>query len=299
MGQTGGTPKSPLPAFVSGPIDTHAHIFVRALGTVEGARYAPSEDAPLADYLAHLAANGLAGAILVQPSFLGTDNSFMLSAVAEVPSRLRAVVVVPPEIDEPALADLVARGAVGVRLNLIGAATPDLAAPPYALFLARLRRAGLYVEIQAEGGQWGELLPAAREAKVVTLIDHFGRPGCAEPAECPGLQTILDAFHDPGIFLKFSAPYRFPADAESIARLFLARDAGRIVWGSDWPFTQHPEIADYRTARSWLDLWVGDARLRAAVLDGNVRTLLSAARNGLPCAASSIEARLAPAQPSE
>ena len=271
-----------LPAFGGGAVDTHAHVFAARLGAVAGARYMPAGDAPLADYLGHLDAHAIAGAILVQPSFLGTDNGFLLAAVAQAPERLRAVVVVDPEIDAAALSALAAQGTVGVRLNLIGAATPDLAAPLHAGFLARLRRAGLYLEIHAEGGQWAELLPPAQAAGVVVLIDHFGRPATPEPGRCASLDVLLGALADDRVFVKLSAPYRFPADPVALAALFLARAPGRVVWGSDWPFTQHPEIASYAEARAWLDTWVEDADARARVLDANVRALLAGAAAGAP-----------------
>lgn len=269
-----------LPAFAGGAVDTHAHVFETRLGAIAGARYAPAADAPLSAYLGHLDAHAIAGAILVQPSFLGTDNGFLLDAVARAPERLRAVVVVDPEIDAAALGAFVARGAVGVRLNLIGAATPDLAVQPYAGLLARLRQAGLYLEIHAEGGQWAQLLPAASAADVAVLIDHFGRPFTAAPGHCTSLDVILDALGDPKMFVKLSAPYRFPADPAALAALFLARAPGRVVWGSDWPFTQHPEIASYADARAWLDGWITDAAVRARVLDANVRALLAGAVAG-------------------
>lgn len=269
-----------LPPLVSGAIDTHAHVFLEQLGAVPGSRYAPSGDAALSDYLRLLDAHGIAGAFLVQPSFLGTDNAFMLSAVASAPARLRAVAVVEPDTDDEALSALAARGVVGVRLNLIGKATPDLSALPYRGLLNRLRRGGLFLELHAEGAQWAELLPPARTSGVTLVIDHFGRPSGAAPDGGEDVSPVLAAFGDPRVYVKFSAPYRFPADAAAVARAFLARDAGRILWGSDWPFTQHREVVDYGCARDWLNGWLpNDGRVRA-VLDDNVRALLASTRAG-------------------
>jgi predicted TIM-barrel fold metal-dependent hydrolase len=52
-------------------------------------RYAPSYDAPLGDYLGQLLAHGFSHGVLVQPSFLGTDNRYLLSALQTVPGQLR------------------------------------------------------------------------------------------------------------------------------------------------------------------------------------------------------------------
>lgn len=60
-------------------------------------RYTPAYDAPADRYLEILDSYDIELGVLVQPSFLGTDNSFLLDALAEHPGRLRAVVVVDQE----------------------------------------------------------------------------------------------------------------------------------------------------------------------------------------------------------
>ncbi|MCZ6343807.1 amidohydrolase family protein, partial [Escherichia coli] len=81
----------------------------------------------LADYLGHLHANGLSHGVLVQPSFLGTDNRYLLDALQQAPERLRGVVVVARDIPRNALQAMARVGVVGVRLNLVGRALPDFA----------------------------------------------------------------------------------------------------------------------------------------------------------------------------
>ncbi|MGC0239582.1 amidohydrolase family protein [Arthrobacter sp. SD76] len=77
-----------------GAIDTHAHIFEPTLTTATGARYVPDYAATLDQYLDVLTVHGVDRGVLVQPSFLGSDNSYLLSALATAPDRLRGVVVV-------------------------------------------------------------------------------------------------------------------------------------------------------------------------------------------------------------
>ncbi|VCY86523.1 hypothetical protein BANRA_05262 [Escherichia coli] len=57
--------------------DTHAHVFVRGLPLAEHCRYVPDYDATPESYLTHLDRFGIDVGILVQPSFLGTDNHYM------------------------------------------------------------------------------------------------------------------------------------------------------------------------------------------------------------------------------
>src|ERR1019366_6879976 len=79
-------------------IDSHTPVFRQDLTMVLGRRYTPDYDATLKDLFSHLDANGLEQAVLVQPSFLGTDNSYLLQAIAEAPRRLRGIAMVAPDV---------------------------------------------------------------------------------------------------------------------------------------------------------------------------------------------------------
>src|ERR1700741_2321797 len=70
-------------------IDTHSHVFHRGLKLASGRRYAPDYDAPLSLYLAQLDQNGTTNGVLVQPSFLGTDNSYIVDCLGQTNGRLR------------------------------------------------------------------------------------------------------------------------------------------------------------------------------------------------------------------
>src|SRR5690606_41141979 len=87
-------------------VDTHAHIFRQDLPIVPNRRYSPDYDAPVERYLEHLDRHGLSHGVLIQPSFLGTDNSFVLHALRRYPQRLRAVAVVDAEVSENQMDEL-------------------------------------------------------------------------------------------------------------------------------------------------------------------------------------------------
>ena len=84
-------------------IDSHAHVFLRGLQLAPNRRYAPDYDAPLERYLAELDANGVTHGVLVQPSFLGTDNSYLVECLGRAGGRLRGVAVVDPATAPEAL----------------------------------------------------------------------------------------------------------------------------------------------------------------------------------------------------
>ena len=93
-----------MPPSVTGlAVDSHAHVFLQGLALADTRRHTPDYDAPLTQYLGLLDAHGLSHGVLVQPSFLGTDNSHLVQALRAAPARLRGVAVVDPAIDDAAL----------------------------------------------------------------------------------------------------------------------------------------------------------------------------------------------------
>lgn len=258
-----------------GGVDCHAHVFTRTLPRVPDARYAPTHDATVAEYLRLLDAHGLASGVLVQPSFLGTDNSYLLRGVATAPDRLRAIAVVAPDVAAKELDRLAAAGVVGIRLNLIGRAdvSLDTIAPP--ALLREVAQRGWQVEVQADGPHWPGLLPQLIAAGARIVIDHFGRPARALGPACAGFQELLKRAREADIWVKLSAPYRFSAHHAGRCAALLAEAFGpdRLVWGSDWPWTQHPEIADYSATLAWLADWIPDAAMRRRILCDNPRAL--------------------------
>lgn len=65
-------------------------MFERGLPLAGARRYAPSYDATLPAYLAQLDAHGLSHGVLIQPSFLGVDNSYLLAALRQARSACAA-----------------------------------------------------------------------------------------------------------------------------------------------------------------------------------------------------------------
>jgi len=129
------------------PTDCHAHIFKRGLKLADVRRYAPDYDATVADYLRVLDENGMARGVLVQPSFLGTDNGFLLEGLSVAPTRLRSIAVVEPTATKGELAELDRKGVVGIRLNLVGLAVPRFDEAPWPALLKSVADLGWQVEV--------------------------------------------------------------------------------------------------------------------------------------------------------
>ncbi|PLP99514.1 amidohydrolase family protein [Cupriavidus pauculus] len=246
-------------------VDCHFHVFDAGVA-VASARYRPSYAAPLTAWLAMAGtvggAPGDAYGVVVQTSFLGTDNSMMLATLQRMPGRLRGVAVLDPSVSDAELAALDAAGVRGIRLNLYGDdGWRRIETAPWRRLFQRVAALGWHVEVHTNNGEGASVLSALDAALGDTpapvVLDHFGRPGelCVD-------DPIFDAARTVGerrpLWVKISAPYRLSnPDLWSTLTTRWAEVAGpdRLLWGSDWPWTnfEGPTRADEcRTTMVWL-----------------------------------------------
>ena len=258
-------------------VDGHAHVFLKDMPLAGTRRYAPSHDATPADYLGLLDAHRVTHGVLVQPSFLGTGNDYLLAALRAHPQRLRGVVMLDPQTDEVELAALNTAGVVGVRLNLVGQPLPDLDAPQWQGFLARLKALDWHLELHRQAADLPPLLDAALRAGCRIVVDHFGRPDAGQAQADPGFAALLQRAASGRVWVKLSAAYHNGPDANAAracaSQLLTAFGPERLVWGSDWPHTQHEQLADYGTSLAALTDWVPDAAQRARILGATAAEL--------------------------
>jgi predicted TIM-barrel fold metal-dependent hydrolase len=252
-------------------IDTHAHVFHRELKLAPGRRYAPDYDAPLSLYLDQLDHNGITNGVLVQPSFLGTDNSYLVDCLKQTKGRLRGIAVVDPAVSADELRELDRAGIVGIRLNLVGQPFPDLAASEWKVLLANVKSMGWQVEIQRNASDLAALVPQLLDHGVTVVLDHYALPDPKLGVADPGFQSVLKLGATKNVWVKISAPYRNGAAGESFAKeayplLRSAYGLDRLLWGSDWPHTQFEATQSYAKNRQFLDTLIVDKSERAQVL---------------------------------
>jgi predicted TIM-barrel fold metal-dependent hydrolase len=252
-------------------IDTHAHVFHRGLKLAPGRRYAPDYDAPLALYLEQLDRNGMSNGVLVQPSFLGTDNSYLVDCLKQTKGRLRGIAVVDPTVSADELRELDRAGIVGIRLNLVGQPLPDLVASEWKVLLANVKSMGWQVEIQRNASDLAALVPQLLDHGVTVVLDHYALPDPKLGVADPGFQSVLKLGATKNVWVKISAPYRNGAAGESFAKeayplLRSAYGLDRLLWGSDWPHTQFEATQSYAKNRQFLDTLIVDKSERAQVL---------------------------------
>lgn len=229
-------------------IDSHVHVWAADTPLLPGRRYTPAHLAPVDTLLSVLDAHGVDGAVLVQPSFLSTDNAYLLKALTQHPDRFRGVAVVDAEAGQSALEDLRAAGIAGLRLNLMHGPLPDLSTDRWRGLFARAASVGLHIQLHLDASMAAAVLPPILDAGAVVVIDHFGRPDPGLGAEDPAWRSILDLGHDGRHRVKLSAPYRLGGVVPETLMPALLTTFGPdgLLWGSDFPWTRHEEGRTYR-----------------------------------------------------
>lgn len=250
-------------------VDTHAHIFSAAGPFMPGARYHPRYDAKVEDWMALWSRAGVTHGVLVQPSFLGSDNSQMLAALENHPESLRGVVVIDPSVSKPQLQEWDRTGVRGVRLNLIGIADLTLfGGADWVRVFTWMEELGWHLEVQCEGERLISLFSVLPDIPVTLVIDHFGLPDPAEKNVCPGVCALIQEAKQRTVYIKLSAPYRLRgADAGKYAALYhdeLGPD--RLLWGTDWPWTNHESGRSYTACRDMLHAWFACPESRDVIL---------------------------------
>ena len=246
------------PALSKTAVDSHFHVF-DAHQAQPGARYAPGYAAPLATWQAAARPVGVRRGVLVQTSFLGTDNTLLTATLAQHADTLRGIAVVAPDADAATLARLHAAGVRGIRLNLSGVSHHIPAWSAATGLWDTLAALGWHLELHTDIGQLPHVL-AQLPAALPLVIDHLGKPD-AVTANDPTVRALAERARLAPVHVKLSGAYRLGGlDAGALARLWLAElGPGRLLWGSDWPCTNHEAMADYPALWRALDDWLHDA----------------------------------------
>ncbi|MBZ7992582.1 amidohydrolase family protein [Campylobacter sp. RM9333] len=222
-------------------IDTHAHIFRANISSANVVRYVPNYDASCEQYLANLKEFNFSYGVLVQPSFLGFDNSYLLQALKEH-SNLRGIVVIDPNN----ISDLKEKNVCGLRLNLIGKDKPNF--DDYKEALEYIKEFNLHIELHKELDKLLFIIDDLAKYNVKIMIDHLARPN-------KDTFKLLDEFNNYknlDINFKVSGFYRLDEDLafskdvfDKLSDIF---DIKHFVYGSDWPHTNYESKINYQKA---------------------------------------------------
>ena len=251
-------------------VDTHFHVFDAGVA-VAGARYVPQYSARLSDWMAQAQSVGVRRGVWVQPSFLGTDNSLMLRALQDHPDMLRGVAVVKPDAQADELQSLHQAGVCGIRLNLAGLCH-DIPEWTQAHGVWRFMRSeGWSVEVHTDQGQLPHVL-SQLPGDVPLVVDHMAKPMHAT-ADDTTVQSLMRRAKIAPVYVKLSGAYRLGGvDAQQLATLWLnALGPDALLWGSDWPCTNHEQFADFEALMSQARAWVGNQYLEQVMVHNPMR----------------------------
>lgn len=237
-------------------IDSHTHAWSSGCNLTTIRRYTPIQEHTYEMLLSSMNKAGVKRAVLVQPSFLGTDNSYLLRQLEQNPECLRGVVVVEPDIGKSKFERMVKIGVTGVRLNILGTSiTGKELVEKNKNIINLIRINNCHLEIQTKGAHWDEILPALMKENITVVVDHFGRP---ESSKCLGFKSILKHLASGRLWVKLSGWYRFDANSVNLMQQLIQIAPENLVWGSDYPWTQNEDGRTYESCLHKLGEWCND-----------------------------------------
>ena len=240
--------------FDEAKIDTHCHVLdPQRFPYPEDIAYRPAgqEIAPVAQYRQVMDAYGIRHALLVGPnSGYQFDNRCLLDAIEHGEGRFKGIAVTPLDVSDATLAELQARGVIGLAFNATLFGTAHYAGS--AGLLQRLARRDMLLSLQVQGDQLPDLRAMVEASGVRVLVDHCGRPQAQRGVDQPGFQALLAMAANGRTAVKLSGFQKFSAQAAPFAdtqpfvqALLQAYTPAACLWASDWPFlraTQHLDV---------------------------------------------------------
>jgi predicted TIM-barrel fold metal-dependent hydrolase len=230
-----------------GTTDCHMHIVgpPGRFPLAAGRSYATVE-ASVDNYRRVMAATGIARAVVVQPSFYGTDNRCTVEALAALGDAARGVAVIDPDISDTELEALNAAGCRGARVNVATSAHGEdqALAERLAAVDAHIFGLGWHLQVFTHPDGMPAVATAQPRLNAPLVVDHFGllRPELVETQPMRSYLEALERILDGGGWVKLSGLYRVADDflapsLTALARRLHDRAPDRVVWASDWPHT--------------------------------------------------------------
>ena len=242
-----------MPGFV----DTHVHIWTDKFEAYPLAKgFKAEEMSPRlftsGDVLHHATPEGVTRIVLVQMSYYGFDNSYLLEAIRRQPEVFRGVAVVDwnsPEA-EARMLSLVREGVRGFRIfpqNVPAESCLDGEGLDRMFRCAARENLALCLLVNPEA------LPAVRRRcaafpETPVVIDHLARLGMAGPITESDAAALCALARYPKVKVKVSAFYALGEKkpphldlAPLVKRVYETFGPKRLMWGSDCPFQVQKE----------------------------------------------------------
>jgi predicted TIM-barrel fold metal-dependent hydrolase len=268
------TPQSPVGNY----IDAHVHLWTpdQSLyprsGPDRAAQFAPASFTP-EELFANAKPCGVKRVVLIQMSFFGFDNSYMLDAIAKYKGIFRGVAVIDDAAPNVS-SEMRRLAGLGVRgFRIVSGKQPEN-------WLDSSSMAAMW-KCAAETSQAmctlvdPEALPSvdrmcANFPETTVVIDHLARVGMAGPIRDSELSALCGLARHKRVYVKVSAFYALGRKqypyldlAGMIRRVYDAYGASRLMWGSDSPFQEqngNTYAGSIELVRDRLDFLTSDDR---------------------------------------
>jgi predicted TIM-barrel fold metal-dependent hydrolase len=234
---------------MSEAIDAHVHVWTDDRGGYPRSNqqldYRPDRFTP-DHFLVHARSSAVQRAVLVQMSFYGFDNTYMLDSMEAHPGVFSGIAIVDSDGAHPdrAMKELARRGVRGFRIrpeihSQMGLDTSGMAAMWQCAAEHRLAMCALIDP---------DALPALqtmcdRFPGTPVVIDHLARIGMDGEIRETDVRALCGLAAYPNVYVKASAFYalgRKEAPHDDLLPLFRrvleAYGPHRLMWGSDCPF---------------------------------------------------------------
>jgi predicted TIM-barrel fold metal-dependent hydrolase len=235
-------------------IDAHSHIW-----TPDVAHYPLAPGFAVADMrppsftaeelLGHCRPSGVGRVNLIQMSFYGFDNSYMLDMIKLYPDRFVGTAIVDPLARAPgeAMRALRPKGVRAFRVAPNYSKRPPaswLEPPGYAEMFATAAETGQALSCLINPEAFAEVDRMCRAfPKTTVIIDHLGRIGAGGTVEDGDVDALCALAKHPRVLVKVGAFYALGKKAPPyldlaplIRRVVGAFGASRCMWESDCPF---------------------------------------------------------------
>jgi len=270
-------PETPLPV---GATDCHHHIFDRTRHP-HRPHHATEED-----YRRFKQRLGISRNVVIAPSSYGDDNTVLMRALADFGADVaRGVAIVLPEVADAELDRLHQGGVRGLRYYFGKTRVPT--ADELARMATRIRDRGWHM--QFVGDRDAELIPDWEQVlstlSCPVVVDHFGYPPLSQGVDSRtgvSLRRLLDRGHAyvklSGVYIQSAEGFPHYSDVDDFARMLVAHNPDRMLWGTDWPHTgAETDKPDGAGLVDQLARWALDAAIRRTILVDNPTRLYWAA----------------------
>ena len=230
-------------------IDAHVHVWTDDLNTYPLAdAYSKSDMQPETfypeDILAHATPSGVNRIVLIQMSYYGFDNSYMLDVMEKQPDVFSGIAIIDwdgphPDEDMRRLAD---RGVRGFRLYVRDERALD-GTGIEQMFAAGARHNFAICPLINPVALPSLDKRCSQFPDTPVIIDHLSRIGAAGPIEDSHVASLCALAKHANVMVKVSAFYALGRKAPPYAdlaplirRVYDAFGPDRLMWASDCPF---------------------------------------------------------------